>query len=690
MFMKKTAFFLSVFLMAIGLCVFSSQGQASETPVPTVGISTASEDSAISTVDTQKGSWWRRALSAFTGRDSESQPSKAGDESIPQSEENSLPTVAPVVPIQSGADSIQTTEPVAVRKDAPDAKIEIMDKKEKKKQSKREKAQDKARAEALEKAVEEQVGAMRDARAREMPYLDKIYIRTSITPLKIQQKEEFLGGGAKDLQDLIIRAQSVNTQSKAAHESIALYNRRVLMAFRKLFPEATFNFNDREGLINSEAFSGDDWHVTLRQPIFNGGVLWNTLLQEKANLEASRKQYDKTLSDLVFDLSRAYFEYQRTLQTAEEHRLAVEKMKRFADMSEEKFNLKIISEIERLNVQSLYSQMQFDLESANQELEIAKLDLQKYLDLSVDDQFTLAKIYDLDEVVQGQAIPAGTAPGSKDLPDVFKGQEKAPELSKLIDLSYGHRPELQVEAAKLQVMRLGERIRWGEFLPKANLTYQFGALGEAYLNNSVYNGSPTGYGNIAKNEPILKKEWQLMLELNWNVGGNKVNYTFDRNKKAPSITQFDQASGSVLRKNGLTFGVLDGLDAFVNVKQAEVDKLNQVVELEKAEKQVLQDVKQAYYDYQKSVIQVNSTVKRLEYRKRLGEFAEHRLSKKEIELSEYLQAESDLVREKGELHKALKEYFSAKAALNHAVGIQDFFNMDNAQKKNDPAPATLN
>ncbi|MBI4711190.1 MAG: TolC family protein, partial [Candidatus Omnitrophica bacterium] len=177
-----------------------------------------------------------------------------------------------------------------------------------------------------------------------------------------------------------------------------------------------------------------------------------------------------------------------------------------------------------------------------------------------------------------------------------------------------------------------------------------------------------------------------MLELNWNVGGNKVNYTFDRSQKAPSITQFDQASGSYLRKNGLTFGVLDGLDAFVNVKQAEVDKLNQVVELEKAEKQVLQDVKQAYYDYQKSVIQVNSTVKRLEYRKRLGEFAEHRLSKKEIELSEYLQAESDLVREKGELHKALKEYFSAKAALNHAVGIQDFFNMNNSQKKEDPAP----
>ncbi|MDD5226870.1 MAG: TolC family protein [Candidatus Omnitrophica bacterium] len=589
-----------------------------------------------------------------------------------------VPAVIAVAPVQPAPASTPVAEPVAVRKDAAPAKIEIMDKKEQKKQSKYEKAEDKARTEALEKAVEQQVDSLRAEREQEMPYLDKVYIRTSITPLKIQQKEEFLSGGAKDLQELILRAQSVHTQAKAAHENIALYHRRMLLAFRKLFPEADLNMNGRIGTAVESPYTGKDWHVTLRQPIFNGGVLWNTLLQEKANLEAANKQYDKTLAELVFDISRAYFEYQRTLQTAEEHRTTVEKMKRFAEMSEEKFKEKIISEIERLNVQSLYSQMQFDLESANQELEIAKLDLQKYLDLSENDQFSLAKIYDLNAVIEGQAIPAGSAVGAKTLPDVFKGEDKAPELSKLIDLSYGHRPELQVEAAKLQAARLGERIRWGEFLPKANLTYKFGALGEAYTAAGAAQ-IPEGPGY--KTDPQLKKEWQLMLEMNWNVGGNKVNYTYDRNITTATIGSYGQSDGQWIRKNGLTIGVLDGLDAFVNVKQAEVDKLNQVVELEKAEKQVLQDVKQAYYDYQKSTIQVNSTVKRLEYRKRLRDFSEHRLSKKEIELSEYLQAESDLVREKAELHKALKEYFSAKAALNHAVGIQNFFNMETSQAK---------
>ncbi len=651
--MKKAIFSVFVIVAGLFLCLTPAWAQASEGPVPAPGISASSEDFSFPKPGLS-------SQSVFA-------------ESAPLS---SLSDLAKPVVEQPTVPEVSEAEYQASREEALNASIEIQEPAPAQNLDKQEKAEDKARTQALEKAVAQQVDAMRAERMQEMPYLDRVYIRTSITPLKMLQKDEFLSGGPKDLKDLIRRAMSVHTQAKAAHSNIALYNRRVLLAFRKLFPEASFNFNHREGVLQDSPFAGKDWHMTLRQPIFSGGVLWNTFLQERASLEAAKKQYDKTLGELVFDLSRAYFEYQRTLQTADEHQVVVDKMKRFSEMSDEKFRESLISEIEHLNVQSLYSQMQFDLESANQELEIAKLDMQKYLDLSVHDQVQLAKVYDLEDVVEGQAVPAGGVPGSKGMPDVFKGEEKAPDMTKLIDLSYKHRPELQIEAAKLQATRLGERIRWGEFLPKAYLTYQFGALGEAYLN-----ASEGDVGPYYKNDPILKKEWQLMLELNWNVGGNKVSYTFDRDKKAPSVTQYLGTDGNMTRKNGFTFGVLDGLDAFVNVKQAEVDKLNQVVELEKAEKQVLQDVKQAYYDYQKSVIQVNSTVKRLEYRKRLRDFAEHRLSKKEIELSEYLQAESDLVRERAELHKALKDYFSAKAALNHAVGIQDFLNVGTPQTK---------
>jgi outer membrane protein TolC len=527
---------------------------------------------------------------------------------------------------------------------------------------------------AMNDALKQQVRAMRDERQKQMPYLDRMYIRAAITPIKVQQKDAFLRSGPKDLSSLILRAKSVHSQARATHESINLYNRRVLYAFRKLFPEMSVSTNARVGTLSGDAFTGRDWRFSLRQPLFNGGILWNTFLQEKSSLEASQKQYDKIISDLIFDLSRAYFEYQRTLQTISEHEAAVAQMKRYADMSEEKFRENLISEIERLNVQSLYSQMQFDLETARQEFEIAKLDMQRYLDLSVEDTVQLVKTYDLSAILE-KATSVEGEPGDKasDWVSVARslGDEITPELPKVVDLSYANRPELQVEAAKLQATRLGERVRWGEFLPKAFLTWEAGALGEAWTDDigEVYGA---GY----KDDPVLKREWRLMLELNWNVGGNKVSYTYDKDKKAPSITQYAAGQGTSLRKNNLTIGILDGLDAYVNVKQAEVDKLNQVVELEKAEKQVLQDVKQAFYDYQKALIQVRSNTKRAKWRERLRDLARHRLERKEVEISEYMQAESDLVRERGDLHKALKDYYSAKAALNHAVGIQEYLTLE--------------
>lgn len=598
----------------------------------------------------------------------------------------------------------EETIPVKVEDPKARKKVKVVAEKEKKKEvktdkkawkakikeSKKERALAKASEKAMQEALEQQVKAARVERSTRMPYLDKIYIQSEITPLEIQRKEVFLQGGPKNLQDLVERAKSVSTTARADYENIALWNRRLLLAFRKLFPDVSFNMNDREGRLSGypglpEPYTGADWHITLKQPLFNGGILWNTFLQEKANLEAAKKNFDKTIAELIYELSTVYFEYQRTLQIVEENRITVEKMKRYADMSASKYQQKLISEMEHLNVQSLYSQMQLDLEQASQDFEIARLKLQKHLDLSPNDDLALVKNYDLNAILQaGQSVPEGQplADLSQMMPGIFKEDEKAPELSQMIDLSYGNRPELRVEAAKLQAARLQEKVRWGEFLPKAYLTYEAGQSGEADqkgpFSDAVHGGTP-----LYSNKPVLKNDWRFLIEMSWNVGGNKMGYTYDRNQRAPSLTQYESATGTQLRANGFTVGVLDGLDVFVATKQAEVDKLKQVVQLEDAEKKVIQDVKEAYYNYQKSLIQVRSTVKRLEYRKRLRDFTEHKLlSRREgTEISELMGAESDLVHTKGELHKALNEYFAAKAALNHAVGIQNFLGIEEPQKK---------
>lgn len=508
-----------------------------------------------------------------------------------------------------------------------------------------------------EHAIQRQVATLREQRYENMPYLDRDYIRATITPEKIRHKNDFIAAGRKTLHDLLQRAIQVHTPLRLGRERIALSQRRILVALRRLFPEMDFEFRQRGGDLSGDQFNSRSYRFTFRQPIFRGGILWNSLLREKADMEANVKEYDKALSDLIYDVANAYFEYNRALQVFKEQEQTVSRMKHFVEISERKFKEEIISEIEHLNVQSLYGQMQYDFETVKQELELAQLELYQFLDLTVHDRIEVAPFYDIEDLLERQKSREKEGGQVNEEPS-FEGHVNVPSLGDLVDLAYEHRPELQVESFRLQAARLEERVKWGELLPQADLVLEFGKLGEAFDVNEL--------------DPGLRHEFRLFLELKWNAAGNTVDYSFENNETAPSVTQFLQGSGSHTQTHSLKVQLLDGLEAFSEAKDAEVEKINQIVELEKAEKEVIQDVKQAYFEYQKARIQVESTLQRVEYRERLVRLAEHRLGQNEIQISEYLQAEIDLLREKTELHKALKDYFTAKAQLNRAVGIREF------------------
>ncbi len=507
-------------------------------------------------------------------------------------------------------------------------------------------------------AIRERVRALRQERMLTMPYLERSYVRQAIDAKKVQDKMKFVEGGEKKLQDLVGRAIQSHTAAQAAKERISLANRRILVAMRKLFPEASMELEYKRGTLSGQAFNGQDYKFVLRQPIFRGGILWNTLLQERAELKAAQKEYEKIIEDVVRDVSKAYFEYSRAKQVADDRLEAITRMERFDTISEQKFKEELISEIEHLNVQSLFSQMKYDYETSKQELELAKLDLQSYLDIDNEDNIQTATIYDMNALVEKAAVE-NTAPTS---PETASADAVAvpeiPDLKSLVDMAYGHRAELQVESAKLASAQLKQRIRMGELLPKADIVMEMGELGEAFNVDAIH--------------PKQRNEYRLMLELTWNAAGNTIKYEHEDDQNAPSVTQFQSSSGSVTKRNKMTLGLLDGLDALADAKEAEAQKLDQIVALENAEKEVIQDVKQAYYDYQKASIQVKSSLQRLNYRQRLAELSKHRLEQNEIQISEYMQAEIDAISERAELHKALNEYFTAKANLNRAVGIRNY------------------
>lgn len=527
-----------------------------------------------------------------------------------------------------------------------------------------------------------EVDVLRHERETKMPYLDRGFIRSEINIPKIKDKKDFLAGNEKTLQDLVKRATLVYTPARAARERVSLARRRILVALRTLFPEASFELGDRSGDLSDSAFNSTNYRFRFKQPIFRGGALWNTLLQEKAGLEAAEKEYDAAIADVISEVAAAYFEYNRAKQVSESQEKAVDAMLRYTEISEKKYKEDIISEIERLNVQSISSQARYDLETSLQELELAKLELQKMLGLDLDDDFKVSAGYDLQALLNksgsedAEPLKDSKAPETEAVPGApeekreysFGDAEKKLALNELVDMSYANRPELRVEAAKLQSARLEERIRHGKFLPQADATLEFGKLGEAFDELDL--------------TPSMEREFRFMLEFNWNVGGNKVGYTYDNTQSAPTVSQFQGGSGSNTRRNALSFGLLDSLKDFADAKEAEVLKLDQVTQLEKKEKEVIQDVKKSYFDYQKAKIQVNSSLQRVDYRRRLLQLSKHKLEKNEVQISEYLQSEVDVLGELTTLHKALADYYTAKARLNHAVGVRNYLPLEETHGRN--------
>ncbi len=513
-----------------------------------------------------------------------------------------------------------------------------------------------------EDAIKDKVRTLREDRARKMPYLSKSAIRQSISPEKIRARERFSQGGSKNLDQVLKRAVSVYTPAMAARERIILAKRKIIAAIRGLGPEVTFETTIKRGSLSATPFNSRNYKFSVNQPIFHGGSLWNTLLQEKGGLEVARKEYTSTVEDLVNEVTAAYVEYHRALEVVKYQESVLKVLTRYRELSKKKYKEQLISEIENLNAESLFSLTQYDHETSKQELELAKLDLQRYLNLDIQEGIEIERMYDINKLVVKKK-PGAAAENDSQVPSEasyeLDGENPSDSLADLVDLAYQHRAQLQVDSYKLDSARIQEKIRTAEFMPKLDLTIDFGKLAEAFFQDT--------------DSPGFREEFRLLLEFSWNIGGNKLTYTFENDEKPPAVSSFQQNAGSQTTRHGLEMDILGGLSDWVSVKEAEVQKLDQITQLEKTEKEVVRDVKQSYFDYQKAKIKVKSSIQRFNYRKRLAAYSKHRLGKNEIQISEYMQSQIDILSEAAGLHKALSDYYVSKAKLNHAIGIRNYF-----------------
>ncbi len=500
--------------------------------------------------------------------------------------------------------------------------------------------------------IAQEVELLRLARQEQFKHLTWGQIKRTITPKTVAEKEEFLEAREKKLDAVVSRAVSISVQADISKQRINLARFRIAKAIRDFFPEATFEADLKHGSLSVPAFVSDHWRTKLRIPVFRGGVLWNTLQLEMNNLEVAKRDYDKTVSNLIAAVSQAYFEYERAQNILRDQEELIQKVEEQKRISDEKYKSKLTSEIEKLNTDSLFGQAQYDLETTQQEVEIAKLELQKYLNLETTDPIEISPLYSLSELNVEALRKTPMIPGS-----AVDGKSST-NWEHLIELAYENRPDLQVESAKLKATQFAYRVALGQRLPQFDLLVEFGELAESFISDSLH--------------PKHRPEFRFGMEATWPFLGNTLKYALDHDQHAKSVTQFQSGEGTRTFSHTFSAKLLDDMGQFSSMLEAKVNNLEQVVELEKTERDVVREVKEAYFNFNKALIQVESAYKRMGYRNRLAQLAKHRLDTNEIQISEYLQAEMDFTQERGLVYKALSELFLSKAKLNRAIGIRNY------------------
>lgn len=479
------------------------------------------------------------------------------------------------------------------------------------------------------------------------------------------------------LDDCLYSAVKQHLPLQIAKDKISLAKRKLFKSIRELFPgiKATYEHvwgfkiykedSDPLDVVDeSQKFRSEKIRYSISQPLYQGGKLWNDMQGTRAALRIAKAEYKKVYYDISVEVARAYFAAVKA-KTMLAHKERLEKdVQTVVAVSEEKMEAGLISEIEHLNVQSQVSQAEHDVQAVRDEFDLQVLEFKKVLHHEVDDAVAVEAFDDafLDRVKAQAGVD-----GAQD--KEVQEDAQVEELDHFIKLAYQNRPEFAIQKGKVEVAEFQEKVANAGWLPQINLVGETGRKAEAYRAND--------------NNATWRDEHHVMITCTWNFGGNVVKHEFDKNRQATGVeaTEVDIASsvgadGYYDRKNTASLSVFGGLDQYSKTKEAAVKRKEAQLELELSEKDIVSEVKEAYYNYNRSLVQLKSVFKKMAYRQKLVDLARHRSEINEIQISEYIQAKMDLVNERDQLYQTVVDYLLAKVSFNKAIGIRDYLPLE--------------
>ncbi len=413
-----------------------------------------------------------------------------------------------------------------------------------------------------------------------------------------------------------------------------LSRRRLFEARRNFFPVLSGRGTRVNGKTQSDPndprtiadFVRREIGVEIGQPLFQGGRIFYSEKQARAQRDISELQLAKTRRDASYEIIKALYGYVLAKEALVIRRAAHGECKLIVDTTLKKKEIGIASESEYLGVLSAAKQLHYKVISQEKDIQIAESRLLGAMNLE-------GGLGDLDVRLD---VAYSKAPTQKmDLPTVM-------------NLAMTHRADLKMAYLSRKYREYARKAARGDYLLKVDASAFVGQSGAAFQSEALQ----------------MKDSYNLGIKGTLYFGGSSFSPTATSEKTAPDL---GSTSRTETESQSVTIGVLDSLGAASKVMEAKIEQEKAEEEYRKVKKDLTMEVKEAFYNYEKAKLQIDSARSELEYRKKEASIAQEKDRLHQIDATQYLQSLTSLAEAEIGLREAMSFYLISISALEKAT-----------------------
>lgn len=427
----------------------------------------------------------------------------------------------------------------------------------------------------------------------------------------------------KELEGFVKLALKNNEPTRIAREEIELSQLKINEAQRGLFPALKLESYRAKGKTES-LFEYEEREVKLKadHPLYYGGRLKSTLNRAKVNLEITQKNYERLKIDVNHKTEVAYYNLVASQMNLETQQILRQEAERLLKIVKKQANADLITGLELAGAQSWYEQIDFQINSIKHDMALAELTFTQVLNIS-------------------EAPPISR--------QELKIQELELNLNGCLQQGLKHRPEVILSKLLVRFNQYSKKIEESKERFTVDLTTSYGY-----------------YQGRFKTEPMRSSNsWYVGFKATKPWGGSTLTNSVTTDETGQRFGETSRTSSFTLRSD---FAFLDNLARLSDDKKADVELKRALSDLNETKKTVNFEIKDAFLNYQKALLQANTAQTETAFRRQEVEVLKVRSQVGETSLSNVLEALLNYSRSQTNYSQALGNYYISLANLKKATG----------------------